>query len=310
MKPLSIFIMAASLLVGNANIQAQRNLSDSDITKLVLLGTGNPNPDPKHSGCSLALVVNNCPYIIDFGPGLVRQFAAVTGSYGGPLKELAVKDLKTAFVTHLHSDHTAGYPDLILTPWVLHRDEPLKVYGPKGIARMTHHILEAYREDIHYRMYGAEPGNIKGWEVECHEFDAEGEIYRDSNIIVEAIPVVHGSWPYSFGYRFTTPDKVIVASGDATPSEKIVEYARGADILIHEVYSKAGYDKRNAEWQAYHKGHHTSTLELAALAKEAKPKKLLLYHTLFWGAEEEDLLNEIRSIYDGEVYVGRDLDIF
>ena len=104
---------------------AQRDFSDSEITKLVLLGTGNPNPSPDQSGCALALVVNDIPYIIDFGPGLVRRSARLTPRYGGNIVGLETRKLKTAFLTHLHSDHTAGYPDLILTPWVMGRAEPM-----------------------------------------------------------------------------------------------------------------------------------------------------------------------------------------
>ncbi|MDF1574288.1 MAG: MBL fold metallo-hydrolase [Bacteroidales bacterium] len=289
---------------------AQRDFSDSEITKLVLLGTGNPNPSPDRSGCSLALVVNQSPYVIDFGPGLVRRSASLSPSYGGNIAALETRKLKTAFLTHLHSDHTAGYADLILTPWVMGREEPMEVYGPVGIGAMTEHILLAYQEDISYRVYGDEPANDQGWRVNWHEFKAEGEIYRDSNIVVEAFPVTHGSWPNSWGFRFTTPDKVIVISGDCKPSPKVLEYGKGADILVHEVYSQAGYETRSADWKAYHAVHHSSTLELAEIARETRPAKVVLYHILFWGSSEAGLLNEIASQYKGEVYVGQDLDIF
>ncbi len=304
------FIIALLFSLSNNPASAQRDFSDSEITKLVLLGTGNPNPSPDHSGCALALVVNDTPYIIDFGPGLVRQSAALTPHYGGTIGGLKASKLKTAFLTHLHSDHTAGYPDLILTPWVMGRDEPMEVYGPLGIGSMTDHILEAYEEDIRYRVYGDEPTNDRGWRVNWHEFQEEGEIYRDSNIVVEAFPVTHGSWPNAWGYRFTTPDRVIVVSGDCKPSPKVVEYGKGADILVHEVYSQAGYETKSAEWKAYHAVHHTSTLELAEIAQKTRPGKVVLYHILFWGSSEAELLQEIHSVYKGEVIVGADLDIF
>ena len=298
------------LWIAQTHCMAQRNFSDSEVTKLVMLGTGNPNPSPEQSGCALALIVNDTPYIVDFGPGLIRKAASLTSQYGGPLEKLEIHELKTAFLTHLHSDHTIGYPDLIFTPWVMGRDLPLSVYGPTGIASMTNHILEAYGEDIRYRVYGTEPTNDQGWRVNCYEFDREGEIYRDSNITVEAFQVTHGTWPNAWGYRFTTPDKVIVISGDCMPSEKVVEYAKDADILVHEVYSKAGFDARPEEWRAYHAAHHTSTLELAEIASRARPGKVVLYHILFWGHSEQELLEEIRSGYKGEVIVGQDLDIF
>ena len=304
------FIIALLFLLSHNPASAQRDFSDSEITKLVLLGTGNPNPSPDQSGCALALVVHDTPYIIDFGPGLVRKSAALTPRYGGTIAALNAEKLNTAFLTHLHSDHTAGYADLILTPWVMGRNEPMEVYGPVGIGSMTEHILEAYEEDIRYRVYGDEPTNDLGWRVNWHEFQEEGEIYRDSNIVVEAFPVTHGSWPNAWGYRFTTPDRVIVISGDCKPSPKVVEYGKGADILVHEVYSQAGYETKSADWKAYHAVHHTSTLELAEIAQKTQPGKVVLYHILFWGSSEAELLQEIHSVYKGEVIVGADLDIF
>ena len=305
-----VYLFTIALLLYTHKLAAQRDFSDSEITKLVLLGTGHPNPSPDQSGCALALVVRDTPYIIDFGPGLVRRAARMTPAYGGTMKAMETSRLRIAFLTHLHSDHTAGYPDLILTPWVMGRDEAMEVYGPVGTGHMTEHILQAYQEDVRYRVYGDEPTNDRGWRVNWHEFDREGEIYRDSNITVEAFPVTHGSWPNAWGFRFSTPDKVIVVSGDCKPSPKVVEYATGADILVHEVYSQAGYETKPPEWKAYHTEHHTSTLELGEIASAARPGKVVLYHILSWGSSEADLLNEIRSVYQGEVYVGQDLDIY
>lgn len=292
------------------NIFAQRDFSDSDTTKVIMLGSGNPNPSPSQSGCSVAIIVNDTPYIVDFGPGLIRQAAAMSPQYRGKIKGLDVKNIKHAFLTHLHSDHTTGYPDLILTPWVMGRNEPLEVYGPEGINDMTSHILKAYEEDIRYRLYGSEPANNQGWRVNSHEFTKEGVIYEDENIKVEAFPVPHGTWPNAWGFRFTTPDKIIVISGDSSPSEKIIEYASGADILIHEVYYKKAFDTKTEFWKNYHAQNHTSTIELAEIANKTQPKLVVLYHILFWGATEKDIINEISTKYMGKVIVGKDLDIY
>ena len=292
------------------SVFAQRDFSNSEITKVVLLGTGNPNPSPFQSGCSVAIVVNDTPYIVDFGPGLIRNAAALSPRYGGKIKGLDVKNIKHAFLTHLHSDHTVGYPDLILTPWVMGRDEPLEVYGPEGINNMTHHILKAYEEDIRYRLYGYEPANNQGWRVNSHEFTNEGVIYQDKNVKVEAFPVSHGTWPNAWAFRFTTPDKIIVISGDTRPSENIIKYSKGVDILVHEVYYKKGYDKKDKFWKKYHAQNHTSTYELGEIANKAKPNLVILYHILFWGATEKELLDEISEKYKGKVIVGKDLDIF
>jgi len=308
MKPKLIVLLLFSFLVMNAF--AQGDFSGSDTTRLVILGSGNPNPSPSQSGCSVAIIVFNTPYIIDFGPGLIRRAAALSPSYGGKISGLEVKNIKRAFLTHLHSDHTAGFPDLILTPWVMGRDEPLEVYGPEGINKMTENILEAYEEDIRYRLYGSEPANNQGWRVNSHEFMNEGVIYRDENVKVEAFPVPHGSWPNSWGFRFTTPDKVIVVSGDTRPSEKILEYARDADILVHEVYSKKGFDTKNETWKAYHSENHTSTYELGEIAAKTNPGLIVLYHILYWGASDQELLDEIATVYKGKVAVGHDLDVY
>jgi ribonuclease Z len=190
------------------------------------------------------------------------------------------------------------------------RDEPLEVYGPTGTEEMTQNILKAYQADITYRLYGMEPANDQGWRVNCHEFSTEGMIYRDSLVTVEAFPVEHGTWPNAWGFRFTTPDKVIVVSGDCRPSEKVAEYARGAHLLVHEVYSQAGFETKSDQWKSYHQSHHTSTYELARIAEKCKPEKLVLYHILFWGSSEEQILQEIGEVYSGEVFVGHDLDIF
>lgn len=308
MKNISITLLIL-LTAFNLNANAQEAVQIDLRTKVILLGTGNPNPDPGHSGCSVAIVVDETPYIIDFGPGVVRQAAALSPRYGGNIPGLDVKRIKRAFLTHLHSDHTTGYPDLIFTPWVMGRDEPLEVYGPEGIKKMTAHILEAYGEDIRYRLYGLEPANNQGWRVNAHEIE-EGEIYRDSLVRVEAFHVMHGSWPNAFGYRFTTPDRVIVISGDTRPCENIIEYAKGADVLVHEAYSQAGWEKKDEFWKKYHKANHTSTLELGGIAAEARPGLVIMYHTLYWGADDAVMIEEFRQIYDGKVIVGKDLGVY
>jgi len=308
MKYLKALLFVFLLLFINS-LPASDNNSKIQATKVILLGTGNPNPDPAHSGCSVAIVVYDIPYIIDFEPGLIRKAAALSPRYGGSIKALDVKNIKRAFLTHLHSDHTTGYPDLILTPWIMGRDEPLEVFGPEGIINMTKNILNAYQEDIRYRLYGAEPANNQGWRVNAHEIE-EGIIYSDKNVKVEAFLVKHGSWHNAYGFRFTTPDKIIVISGDTAPCENIIRYGKNADILIHEVYYKKGFDKKNEFWKKYHSLNHTSTYELGEIAQKINPGLIILYHILFWGGEEEDILKEISEVYKGKVVLGKDLSIY
>ncbi len=286
-----------------------KSQSEETQTQLILLGTGTPNADPERSGPSLAIVVGSNSYIVDFGPGVVRRASALSKQWGGKIEALNANNLKLAFLTHLHSDHTAGYADLILTPWVLGRNIPLEVYGPKGLTQMTEDLLEAYRSDISYRLDGLEPANALGWQVNTHEI-TEGVVFQDDLIEVTAFKINHGSWDNAFGYRFVTPDKTIVISGDTRPSQNLIRYSEGADILVHEVYSQAGFDKKTEVWKKYHATHHTSTYELGEIAKKTKPDLLILNHILFWGATEEELLDEISQIYDGLVSIGSDMMIY
>ena len=283
---------------------------DSETTQIVMLGTGTPNPFPDRSGPSVAIVVNDEPYLIDFGPGVVRQASAMSPEYGGSVKGLAVENIKHAFLTHLHSDHTVGLPDLILTAWTVGRDEPLKLFGPEGAKHMADKVLEAYEEDIRYRLYSEQPANNEGWRVETREIRETGLVFEDHNVKVEAFRVPHGSWPEAWGYRFTTPDTVIVISGDTAPSDVLKQYSRGADVLIHEVYSEEGFAKKEPQWQKYHAKNHTSTSELGRLASEVKPKLLILYHQLLWGSTHETLIDEVKSEFSGTVVSARDLDVF
>ncbi len=278
----------------------------ADATLLVMLGTGTPNPDPERSGPAVAVVAGGRPYLVDCGPGVVRRAAA---AYLAGVSALDMPNLTRLFVTHLHSDHTAGYADLILTPWVLDREEPLEVFGPPGIRSMTEHILAAYSEDIDIRLHDSQPQNSTGIEVITHEIEP-GEIYRDENVTVTAFAVPHGAWKYAFGFRFETADRSIVITGDTTATDAVVEACRGCDILVHEVYAKAGLDRRTADWQEYHRASHTSGIELGEIAARAQPKLLVLYHQLMWGATEAELLAEIRRSFDGPVVFADDLDVY
>ena len=180
-------------------------------TKVVLLGTGTPSPVPDHSGPATAIVVGDRAYLVDFGPGVVRRAAAAAARDTSALEPT---NLTIAFLTHLHSDHTAGYPDLIFTPWVVGRKE-LNVYGPEGLEEMTKHVLEAWRQDIEIRTKGLErkPPLV----VHAHDVNP-GVVYKDEKVTVTAFQVAHGEWPHAFGYRFDTPGRSVVISGDTSPS--------------------------------------------------------------------------------------------
>ena len=304
-----VFLLSIGSFVVHS-FKAFAELAPSNITQIVMLGTGTPNPDPDRAGPAVAIVINNTPYIVDFGPGVIRRAAQASTQFGGSVSGLEPRRINRAFLTHLHSDHTAGYPDLILTPWTMGRSEPLEVYGPEGIVEMTQNVLEAWAEDIRYRVYGLQPANNAGWRVNAHKV-SEGVIYQDDNVKVEAFPVRHGSWPNAFGYRFTTPDRIIVISGDAAPSKTLEKYSENVDVLIHEVYSARLLSERNDPfWQKYYEGNHTSGTELGKIAARTKPKLLVLYHFLPMGADADQITGEVRKHFNGDVIAAKDMDIY
>ena len=174
---------------------------------------------------------------------------------------------------------------------------------------MAEHVAAAWEEDNRYRLYGLEPAAPEGWKINAHEID-EGVMYQDERVTVEAFKVKHGTWPNAYGYRFTTPDKVIVISGDAAYDPTIEKMATGADILIHEVVSEEAVNARDPFWQNYHRSNHTTSHELAALASRANPGLLILYHVLVFGLPDEVVLEEVRSRYNGKVVLANDLDVF
>jgi len=276
-------------------------------TQLVVLGTGTPNADPDRSGPALAVVRAGKSYLVDAGPGIVRRAAAAARN---GVEALAPQNLRVLFLTHLHSDHTVGLPDVIFTAWTLERDVPLEVYGPPGTKAMIDHLLAAYTADIRNRIDGAEPANEQGYKVNVHEI-TPGVVFNDGNVTVRAFAVPHGDWEVAFGYRFDSADRSIVISGDTRASDAVVTACNGCDLLMHEVYSAERFKTRPPEWQRYHARAHTSTVELAALALRAEPRQLVLYHQLYWGTDDAGLLTELRRAgYTRAASAARDLAIY
>lgn len=290
----------------SAAVVEERDLSTG--THVVLLGTGTPNPDPDASGPATAIVVDGKAYLVDAGPGVVRRAAAAAIRYESAA--LRISNLDIAFLTHLHSDHTVGLPDLIHTPWVAGREAPLRLFGPDGTVEMAEHLTAAYAADIRNRLDGLEPATSDGWRVDATDLD-EGVVYEDDRVRVTAFRVPHTGWEEAFGYRFDTDDRSIVISGDTAPSDAVVDACDGCDVLVHEVYSAVRFQSRPEIWRAYHAQSHTSTVELAELAARASPGLLVLYHLIPWGATPEEMLEEIRAAgYEGPVAFGRDLEAY
>lgn len=289
-------------------------MKDNAATRIVMLGTGTPRPDPSRSGPATAIVVNDTPYLIDFGTGVIRR---ATAAYDNGMRALgfAGVHIKTAFLTHMHSDHTIGYPDLIFTPWLMGRREPLEVYGPEGIKAMTLNILKAWQIDIDARTNGINEHNATGYKVNAHEIEP-GKIYQDRNVTVTAFSVRHEEMADSFGYRFDTPDRTIVLSGDTAPTQALIDHSRDCDVLIHEAYSMVQARNASRPSLEFRRRHHTSSIELAEIANIVQPRLLVTYHrsTSAEGPPQpgngDILVQEIQQAYKGRVVAARDLDVF
>jgi len=311
LRPLLLAILLGALAAFPAHAQH----TPGTRTQVVLLGTGTPPADPDRSGAATAVVVNGTAYLVDFGAGVVRRAKSAVVDRG--VAALDPVKLRVVFVTHLHSDHTVGYPDLILTPWVLGRRVPLEVYGPSGIKQMTEHVLAAYSEDFAARTRDRELYTVgafpEGHAVNAHEIQP-GVAYKDANVTVTAFATKHAM--ESFGFRFDAPDRSIVISGDTNPTQATIDACNGCDVLIHEVLSH-DWLARRPDFHAYAARHHTTTSQLVELANKARPKLLVLYHasiSLRPAVDSERsspavMLGEMAG-YKGLVVVGRDLDVY
>ena len=300
----SALFMAAS----SGQEPASARAAEPKLPFVVFLGTGTPGPTPKHQGPSLAVIVGDRAYLVDLGPGVMRQADA---AFMNGVQALNPRNLSIAFVSHLHSDHTIGLPDLILTPWVMGRTAPLELYGPPGISAMAENLLKAYAEDIHIRTTGLEHGNLTGYKVNAHEVTS-GVIYEDANVKVTTFQVRHGSWPVALGYRFDAGGKSIVYSGDTAPAESVVQACNGCDLLIHEVYfgAIANAVHPSDKWTKYMAAFHTSATELADIATRAHAKALVMTHlAIMPGATEAGLIDALKKGYSGKVAVAHDLDV-
>jgi ribonuclease BN (tRNA processing enzyme) len=305
---MTVCIAAAIPFVAQSQQSPTPQGSSKDI-EIVFLGTGTPVPDANRQGPSLAIVANGKAYLVDAGSGVVRQ---ANSAFQRGIPALRPGELDIAFLTHLHSDHTLGLPDLIFTPWIAERTKPLRLYGPEGTKEMAAHILEAFKEDIQVRTTGLEGGNATGYKVEAHDVQP-GIVYQDENVSVKAFLVKHGSWKEALGYRFDAGGKSIVVSGDTSPAESVVEACAGCDALVHEVYAGSGPLKPSqdvVQSMKYMSAFHTSADELGEIAAKAKPKMLILTHWMLLGnAKPEDLIREIRQKYSGPIVIARDLDV-
>jgi ribonuclease Z len=251
------------------------------------------------------VVVGQRVFLFDAGPGVMRGVAAAG---------LPIDGVTAAFITHLHSDHTFGLPDLILTSWVMGRGTPMRVHGPPGLRRMTDHIIGAWAEDTVARVHGLERGRPGGYRVDARETRG-GTVYDSAGVTITAIRVPHGEWEYAFAYRIAARGRTILISGDTRYSEAIVRAAANVDVLVHEVYPETRVAPENRPggelWPRYLREVHTSDVELGRIAAMAKPGLLVLSHVIFMGASEDEIIAGVRrGGFTGRVVFARDLERF
>ena len=190
---------------------------------LILLGTGYPYPSADRAGPSCAVVVGERVFIVDAGRGIGMRIAAAGISWSS---------IAAAFLTHLHSDHIDGLPDLFHSTWEFGAGRPFELYGPKGTREIANGLLQFYGPDILIRRDLTEKLPAEGARINTHEIQ-EGVVYSAPGVVkVTAFLVDHPPVEPAFGYRFDAGTRSIVISGDARPTPNLVKFAAGADILV------------------------------------------------------------------------------
>jgi len=265
---------------------------------VLLLGTGFPRPDPNRAGAATAVIVGNKWFLVDAGRGATLRIAAA---------QLKYEDMRGVLLTHLHSDHTAGLPDVFITSWQFGRKTtPLPLYGPSGVEKLASSMLDFFSADIHIRRDLVEKHPAAGATFDVHAVK-EGVVYNDGQVKITAFAVDHKPVEPAFGYRFDAGGKVIVISGDTRPNANLIKYARGADVLVQEAYLPEHFARVDTPEVAARLSHyHTSAEEAGAIARDANVKKLVLTH-LIPGNADETFRARAAKAYKGPIVVGKDL---
>lgn len=292
-------------------------------SKLVVLGTGMPLPNPYRSGPGYAVVANGYPYLVDAGEGIWRSVARAALVNGDEFVEaLAPHKLKHLFITHLHEDHTVGIPSLLLNPFKLNIPTSKQIYGPKGISDMVSHILEAWRIDIAAELsdgYDPEGARAVGHEIDT---DTSAVVFADANVTVKAFRTIHGPLKDTFAYRFETEDRIIVFTGDGGPYHKnIVAAAMNADLLVAEAVTEAniqyapwgGETVEEKKQQIFR--YHFSPAVLARIATEANVQTIVLSHEQNYNNGRDynplGIVEEVRAAgFTGVIHSAMDADVY
>ena len=268
-----------------ANISAA---TDSDEMRVTLLRTGTPYPNAERFGSAILVEVTGKRLLFDCGRGVVIRLAQV---------RVNLKEIDGLFLTHLHSDHVVGIPDLWLSGWFLGRDRSLPIWGPPGIRSMAEHLAQAFGFDIRIRQTTPDPLPGKGVEIDAKEIE-QGEIYNDGSTRVSAFLVDHGAVKPAFGYRIDSAVHSVVISGDTKFCQNLVDFAKDADCLIHAAWS-AGWKNPTPP----SKRSFASAEDAGRVFAMVKPKLGVVYHY----KDEEGLGDAVRKEYKGAFVIARDL---
>lgn len=278
-------------------------------TRLILLGTaGGPAVKKARAQPANALVVAGDIYVVDAGDGVSRQMA---------LAGLSMLDLRAVFITHNHSDHVADYGTLLLRAMESGLKSPVEAYGPPPLRQMTDSYLDYMRWDLELRERDENRPRLASL-VRVHEIASPGIVREDENTKVTATEVPHGAAVPSYAYRFDTADCSVVFSGDTSKSEALIELAKDADVLVHEVLNVAGLDAAvemtdpgNDALKRHIIEAHTSISDVGRVAARANVARLVLTHFVPTGLPQYDTrdawLAGVREHYDGDVVIGEDL---
>jgi ribonuclease BN (tRNA processing enzyme) len=276
-------------------------------TRLILLGNGGgPRPNKMRSQSSWVVMVNEVPYVVDCGGGVSRQMA---------FANLPLKSLRYIFITHHHSDHNLEYGSLMYNAWATGFNGRIDTYGPPPIEKITNLFLEMNAYDINIRIPDEGRSPLKPM-IFVHEFSKGGPVMENDQVKVTAALVNHPPVEPAFAYRFDTPDRSIVFSGDTTPCDNLIKLAKGADILGHEVIHKPSLARLlaripNADRLLEHiVASHTTHIDVGKVAKEAGVKTLVLTH--FVPVDDPTVTDEMwmegaRTQFDGKIIAGKDL---
>jgi len=274
-------------------------------TRIVLLGTaGGPTPKRTRSAPANAVLVDESLYVVDCGSGVARQIT---------LAGLDIRALRAMFVTHHHSDHNVDAGALIQLAWAAGFDKGVDVLGPPPLRNMMSGFRRFADVDIRTRIEDEGRPDIDAL-VRIHEIAKPGLVYRDARVMVHAALVEHPPLVPAFAFRFDTPDRSVVFSGDTTPCKALIDLASGADVLVHEVLYEGGVAEilgrlKNATRLREHlSASHTRLEDVGTVATRAGVRTLVLNHLIpSDGIDDEVWRNGAAQGFAGEIIVGSDL---